>query len=192
MEVFAILAQLIATAKPTIDLSRDALARLFFCQRRHTASTPRWREAVALSALLLLAPSVLRAQGTSPDNPVGIWLTQDGHGVVRISPCATGLCGAIVGIDQAPGDATPKDVSGRPQCGLSILTGSANSQGGVVEGLITDPRNGKAYHARLWVGPEGKLHVRGYLGIPLLGQTQVWRAFSGQITDGCRFAQSLS
>jgi uncharacterized protein (DUF2147 family) len=146
----------------------------------------------AVSVMALAAPVSLRAEGASFDNPVGTWLTEDGRGVVRIAPCVNGVCGAIVGIDQMPGEAILKDVAGRSRCGLPILTGSAQSKDGVTEGLITDPRDGRTYNVRLWVDGDGRLHVHGYLGIPLLGQTQIWRSFSGHIADGCRFAQSRS
>jgi uncharacterized protein (DUF2147 family) len=143
---------------------------------------------VVFAALALVAPAVATAQAGQPGNPVGAWLTEGGHGVIRFAPCPVGLCGSIVGIDRTPGEAMPTDVQGRSQCGLTIFTGSADQQDGVTEGHITDPRSGKVYQAQLWVDPQGRLHLRGYIGVPLLGATQVWQPFAGPIAEGCRFA----
>jgi uncharacterized protein (DUF2147 family) len=129
-----------------------------------------------------------RGQAGQSGNPVGTWLTEGGKGVIRIQPCEQGLCGAIVGIDRKPGEAMPTDFAGRPQCGLNILTSSADIQAGISNGHITDPRDGKVYNAQLWVDGGGRLHLRGYIGIPLLGKTQVWQPFTGHISAECRFS----
>jgi uncharacterized protein (DUF2147 family) len=136
--------------------------------------------------LLALAASPLAAASAAATDAVGTWLTENGHGVIRIEPCTEGLCGTIVGIDRAPGEAMPIDHAGRPQCGLNIISGTPDATGGVVEGHVTDPRDGKTYQAQIWVDDAGRLHLRGYLGIPLLGATQVWRPFSGHLADDCR------
>ncbi len=141
---------------------------------------------VALVALSS-CPAPVSAQAMHYGNPVGAWLTEGGHGVIRIAPCGQQLCGAIVGIDRKPGEPMPKDNTGRSQCGLTILTSSADIRAGISQGRITDPRDGKIYDAQLWVDGAGKLHLRGYLGVPLLGKTQVWQPFSGHISEECRF-----
>ena len=144
--------------------------------------------AVTASCLLSLGAVPVNAWATQPSDAVGNWLTQDGHSVVRIEPCAQGICGIIVGIDRAPGDPMPTDSTGRPQCGLVIFTGTGGADGDTTEGHITDPRDGRTYQAQLWRDEANRLHLRGYFGVPLLGATQVWRPFIGHITTACRFA----
>ena len=55
-------------------------------------------------------------------------------------------------------------------------------------GKVTDPRDGATYDAKLWRDATGDLHLRGYIGIPLLGATQTWRPFTGHLTAECGFA----
>jgi uncharacterized protein (DUF2147 family) len=42
-------------------------------------------------------------------------------------------------------------------------------------GKILNPADGKSYKVRLSVIDNGqKLEVRGYIGAPMMGQTQIW------------------
>ncbi|MEY5003966.1 MAG: hypothetical protein RL678_1775, partial [Pseudomonadota bacterium] len=42
-------------------------------------------------------------------------------------------------------------------------------------GEILDPANGKIYRCKMWTAEGGKkLNVRGFVGVAVLGRTQVW------------------
>ena len=43
-----------------------------------------------------------------------------------------------------------------------------------VGGTVVDPENGKEYKGKIWAEGNDKLHMRGYIGISLLGRTEVW------------------
>ncbi len=60
--------------------------------------------------------------------------------------------------------------------GMTILTGlRKDGAGSYSGGEIVDPDNGKTYHCKAWlIEGGGRLKVRGYIGIPLLGRTQTW------------------
>ena len=121
--------------------------------------------------------------------PLGEWRTADGGGVIAISWCGEYLCGRIVGIKLAPGEPIPKDAAGRSQCGLTIITNGVPGQDGTWFGQITDPRDDKQYQVELWVGDGSRLHVRGFIGLPLFGRTEIWERFSGRVTPNCGIAR---
>jgi uncharacterized protein (DUF2147 family) len=130
------------------------------------------------------------ASATRADNspPLGIWWTANGHGVIAITQCGDALCGRIVGIDRKPTEPMPTDVHGRSQCGLTIITNQKPKADGTWLGKITDPRDGGTYQAKLWLDEGGNLHLRGFIGIPQLGATQIWRPFTGHLTAECGVA----
>jgi uncharacterized protein (DUF2147 family) len=123
-----------------------------------------------------------------PESLIGNWLTQGGDGVIAIERCGPNLCGRIVGILRAPSEPVPTDVHGASQCGLTILHNEKVTDDGFWQGEITDPRDGTTYGAQLWLDEHGDLNLRGFLGIPLLGRTQVWHRFTGTITQSCGIA----
>lgn len=135
---------------------------------------------------LLACVSPAHAQPTI----TGLWLTQHHDGVIQIYDCNNGLCGRIVGffLDR-PTDPTPRDYRGLSQCDLPLIIDARPIRSNLWKGHIIDPRNGKLYGAEMHVTPQGNLALRGFLGIPLLGQTQIWTRYRGYVPPDCRIIQ---
>jgi uncharacterized protein (DUF2147 family) len=144
-----------------------------------------------LLALLLLLLSIQRSQAAPA--PTGLWLTQDGDGVIAISYCGLSLCARIVGffLDH-PEDPTPVDYRGVSQCGLPLIGDARLIRPNLWKGHITNPRSGSVYGVELHLDPHGNLALRGFLGLPLLGHTQIWTHYSGKPPADCRIMPSRS
>jgi uncharacterized protein (DUF2147 family) len=117
---------------------------------------------------------------------IGTWMTQNDGGVVQIEPCPTGICGYVVGITKfQPDGATPLDVHGRSRCHLQIIPDGHQDSDGVWSSHITDPDDGDTYTIDLRPDGPDRLHMRGYIGLPLFGRTVYWTRFTGTLTPDC-------
>jgi uncharacterized protein (DUF2147 family) len=148
---------------------------------------------VAASLALLAVPASAQQSGV-----MGTWLTASGVGHVRIAPCADAasgaLCGTVVGLINpkgpdgqpvAPDAATDyrnenpafrsRKVIGMPLIWGFKKTADPNT---FEDGQIYNGENGKTYNANISLQPDGKLRLRGYVGTPLFGETQVWTRIS--------------
>jgi uncharacterized protein (DUF2147 family) len=125
---------------------------------------------------------------------MGTWLTQSGVAQVRISPCqspAQGpICGTIVGLINPKGPNgqavapeaatdyrnTDPALRGRKVLGMSLIWGfkPTSEPNSFEDGQIYNGENGKTYNANISLQPDGKLRLRGYVGSPLFGETQLW------------------
>lgn len=62
----------------------------------------------------------------------------------------------------------------KPIIGMTILWNMNKSGDGWDDGRILDPNNGKEYSCKMRLKDKNTLEVRGFLGISLLGRTQIW------------------
>ena len=63
----------------------------------------------------------------------------------------------------------------QPIVGMTILRGLRRESDGFGGGTILDPDEGRIYRCTARLLDQGrKLEVRGYLGLPLFGRTQIW------------------
>ncbi len=121
------------------------------------------------------------------DSPVGVWRTIDDKtgkekSLVRISEVNGELRGTIEKLFREPGeepnpscDKCPGEKKNKPVIGMTILTGLKRDGQEYAGGEILDPANGKTYKCKMWTTDGGKkLNVRGFIGVSVLGRTQVW------------------
>ena len=143
------------------------------------------------AALLLAAPvlaALTLAAGAQAPAPVGRWKTEDGGGIIEVRACGQVLCGVIVGLSDWPANGGVKrDWLGRPQCHSIVLAGLKLQDDGRWHGTVTNPENGRTYSAEIWVPADGRLRLRGYVGLPLLGSTQIWPPYRAPVQANCHF-----
>lgn len=142
--------------------------------------TPLLRS-VLLAFGLVLATVPAQAQLT----PVGLWRNiDDKTGVakaeIRIRAGADGVVTgfvekALVTSEQPNCDLCTDDRKGKPKLGMEIIRGAKQAEGEDhwEGGHILDPDNGKTYRCRIKLD-KGRLKVRGFIGVSLLGRTQYW------------------
>lgn len=128
--------------------------------------------------LCVLAASSAQAQGLA-----GVWRTFSDHrgeaeSLVRIEEHDGSVTGTVTQVFSPPAsspnplcEACAGALKGKPIVGMKILNGRSSG-----EGEILDPDDGRVYRCILTLVQGGaKLEVRGYLGVPLFGRTQVWQ-----------------
>jgi uncharacterized protein (DUF2147 family) len=147
------------------------------------------RHLLALSFALFATTASAQSPGV-----MGTWLTESGVGQVRIAPCADPaqgpVCGTIVGLINPKGPngqvVAPDAVTdshnenaalrSRKMIGIPLIWGfkKASDPNAFEDGKIYNGEDGKTYTANISLQADGKLRLRGYIGSPMFGKTQLW------------------
>jgi len=150
--------------------------------------------------LLALASVVVLGGQASAQSPgvLGTWLSASGVAQVKVAPCsnpANGpLCGVVVGLVNPKGpDGQPVAAEaatdyrnpdpaqrGRKVIGMPLFWGFKKTADPNVfeDGKIYNGENGKTYSANISLQPDGRLRLRGFVGSPMFGETQLWTRIS--------------
>ncbi len=149
-----------------------------------------------MKKFLLAASLGLFATAASAQAPsvMGTWLVEKKTAQVKIEPCANAangpVCGTIVRILDLRGpdgkttteaeandwrNADPK-LRDRKVLGLVMLYNfkKTSDPNAFESGYIYNGDNGKTYNANISLQPDGTLRLRGYVGSPMFGETQIW------------------
>lgn len=135
---------------------------------------------ILLTMSIMLACMITFAQS---DDIVGKWTTIDDEtgkakSTVEIFKKSDGkFYGKIHQLIQKPENENcvkcKDDRKNQPLIGLEIIRGLKKEGKEFTGGTITDPKSGKTYKCTITRNGD-KLDVRGYMGISLMGRTQVW------------------
>ncbi len=116
------------------------------------------------------------------DAIVGKWMNKDKEAHIQISKKGSQYFGKLVWLKNPKDEGgkaktdvnNPKtELRNRPLQGLEILKNFVYNDGVWEDGTIYDPKSGKTYSCKLTL-KDNKLNVRGYIGVSLLGRTDVW------------------
>lgn len=144
--------------------------------------------ALLAGVLLAWASGTTWAGDAQASQLLGNWLTEPRTGIIQISQLADGSYqGRIVGgstphrLDEKNPDAARRGALLLGQVIMRAMHYDGAGQWG--GGSIYDPDSGHTYRCHLELLPGGQLKVRGYIGISLLGRTQVWTRYTSGPLD---------
>jgi uncharacterized protein (DUF2147 family) len=132
---------------------------------------------------LILSSSISRASDASDaSNVEGLWLSEEKDGIIKIEKSDSTYFGHLVWIKPKDGkkatelldkENPDKSLKSRKLLGIKLLDGFEFDDGSWSGGTIYDPKSGKTYSAKMKL-EDGKLNLRGYVGISLFGRTSIW------------------
>lgn len=139
------------------------------------------------AVFLVSAAPGIAAPGASPE---GYWRTAGGNGIIQISRCGSDdtLCGKIAWFRINPGDPNPQGLDlknpdparrNRSLCGLTFMYRfKPAGPDHWTDGKVYDAESGDTYDATMTLRADGKLDLHGYIGISLLGRSEIWTRFT--------------
>jgi uncharacterized protein (DUF2147 family) len=137
-----------------------------------------------ITLLLLFVSLTIAGFAQTKDAIVGRWVNSSGEAHVDIYKKNDKFQGKIVWLKN------PKDERGaakmdlhnpdeslrtRPMLGLEILKDFVYDGSKWTDGKIYDPKSGKTYSCNISQKSSGDLNIRGYIGISMIGRTEVWK-----------------
>lgn len=135
--------------------------------------------AVGLGAASAQAADPTKAARVPGDEILGEWWTENNEGRIRITRDKEGFYRGTTTCCEKDGNIdvnNPKpELRKRSTLGIVLIWKLKYDDGEYVDGYVYNPRDGKTYRMEMKVIDAETLKIRGYMGISLLGQSQVWK-----------------
>ncbi|MBO9594016.1 MAG: DUF2147 domain-containing protein [Niabella sp.] len=118
------------------------------------------------------------AQATDADKLTGTFITEGGKGKVTISRINNKYVGTLIWTN-VPGATDRNNPDKRKRdhkiAGMVILKDFVYTGDETWEnGTVYDPESGNTYRGKISLKKDGRLHLRGFVGIAAFGKTTVW------------------
>lgn len=137
---------------------------------------------VAALLICFLAFTTLKAQKNN-ELPIGTWTNEEKEARFQIYNCGEKLCGKIIWLKEPLENGKPKvdkknpdaQLRDRPTLGMVFMKNfSFEGDNKWDNGTIYDPKSGKTYSCYMKILNKDKMEVKGYIGISLVGRSQIW------------------
>lgn len=129
--------------------------------------------------ILFFSASLLSAQ--KPDDIIGKWYTEGKECIVEIYKTGEKYFGKFAWFKSEYDTKNKKDINNpnenlrsRLVLGTTFMTDFVFDDDEWVDGRVYNPEDGNTYKAILSLEDENTLKMRGYVGIPALGQSVFW------------------
>lgn len=133
---------------------------------------------------IILFSICILSNAQKAEDVLGEWLPSQGKAHIKISKYGDYFSGRIVWLEEPNDEKTSKpkvdkhnpDPKRRntPILGLLLMQGFKYEDGAWKDGTIYDAESGKTYNCTLKLKDKNTLEVRGFIGISLIGRTDVW------------------
>lgn len=133
--------------------------------------------------LIMFMTQTVFAQSSAQNKILGTWLSEDKTGKIEIYKTANKYYGKLIwgkSMYEPDGKTSKKDIKNqdvskrsRNLKDLQILTDFVYNKTIWEDGKVYDPYSGKTYSSTMQI-KDDKLHIRGYIGISLIGRTNIW------------------
>ena len=148
--------------------------------------------AVFFATLVIVMCTTAGATSASPAAPSplqaisGLWYTEGHEGGVQLYPCDDKICGRLYWMQNKKGADDEKGVSRdvhnpdpsqrqRPLCQMQFMGNFTPGDNNLyASGWVYNPRDGGIYSAEMTLVDSNTLKLRGYLFLPILGESQIW------------------